>query len=211
LPIWLLTIKSQKFPWLPCVKVACDILLESSQRGLQLCFRPHLNWRFAHKVTGFQNYKSPNFVMGIPNESPKTKWYLGVGPVAMHKIYNKGEGGGFPKSMSWWVLWVRICPWLVHAPKVFQLHINQLVWFVHVCVSNWLLVNLPSPHSRAPSCPSTPEVLWTRERAPTLSPSIVFIFGLVIESIKGLVSALVVPYFYFHLKHYKQQMRTWNP
>jgi hypothetical protein len=35
-----------------------------------------------------------------------------------------------PKSKLWWVLWIRVCPWLVLAPKVLQLCTNQLVvWF----------------------------------------------------------------------------------
>jgi hypothetical protein len=29
--------------------------------------------------------------------SPETKWYLGVGLMARHKEYYKGEGGGFPQ------------------------------------------------------------------------------------------------------------------
>jgi hypothetical protein len=43
-------------------------------------------------------------VMGIskpPLESPGTKWHLGVGHVAMHRVYYKGEGGGFPQV---WVI-----------------------------------------------------------------------------------------------------------
>jgi hypothetical protein len=36
-----------------------------------------------------------------------------------------------PKSGLWWVLWIRVCPWLIRVSKVFQLCINQLViWFV---------------------------------------------------------------------------------
>ncbi len=84
----------------------------------------------------------------------------------------------------WWVLWIRVCPWLIRAPKVFQLRTNQLVvWFVQV------LVNLPNPHPRVPARPSTLKVLWVRERAPTPSPSIVITFGLAIESIKELGGA----------------------
>jgi hypothetical protein len=49
-----------------------------------------------------------------------------------------------------------------------------------------LLVNLPSPHLRAPTHPSTPEVLQAKECAPILSSSIIFTFGLVVESIKKL-------------------------
>jgi hypothetical protein len=37
------------------------ILLKSSWWGLQICFRPHLNGRFAHKVINFQNLVSPIF------------------------------------------------------------------------------------------------------------------------------------------------------
>ncbi len=63
-----------------------------------------------------------------------------------------------PKSELWWVLWVRVCPWLVLAPKVFQLCINQLViWFMHVCVSDWLLVILPSLISKLQHAPLPPK------------------------------------------------------
>jgi hypothetical protein len=96
LSIWLSSTKSQKSPWLPCVQVACHISLESSRRGLQLCFRPHLNQRFAHKVMGLQICGSP--ILRISKlGSFKTKWHLGVSPMARHKIYYKGEGGGFPQ------------------------------------------------------------------------------------------------------------------
>jgi hypothetical protein len=52
-----------------------------------------------------------------------------------------------------------------------------------------LLVNLPIPHPGVLACPSTPEVLWAREHAPTPSHFIVFIFGLVVKSIKVLKGA----------------------
>jgi hypothetical protein len=39
-----------------------------------------------HKVIGPQN-----------RESLGRKWHLGVGFVAMPKVYYKGEGGGFPQ------------------------------------------------------------------------------------------------------------------
>jgi hypothetical protein len=47
---------------------------------------------------GSQSCKSPNF---------GTKWHLGAGPVARHKVYYKGEGGGFPQVravVSDWLL-----------------------------------------------------------------------------------------------------------
>jgi hypothetical protein len=36
-------------------------------------------------------------ISGLPLGSLGTKWHLGVGPVAKHKVYYKGEGGGFPQ------------------------------------------------------------------------------------------------------------------
>jgi hypothetical protein len=66
------------------------------------------------------------------------KWCLNVAFVVNHKEYYKGEGGGFPKFRSWWVLWVHVCMWLVYAPKVLQLCTKQLVvWFVQVHMNNW--------------------------------------------------------------------------
>ncbi len=99
LVIWLPTTKSQESPWFPCVKVACDLSLESCQQGLQLCFRPHCNRRFAHKVMGPQRHGSPNFG-NLPNPKPnfgssETKWHLGASPMARHKVYYKGEGDDF--------------------------------------------------------------------------------------------------------------------
>jgi len=59
--IWLPTTKSQESTRFPCVQVVCNILLERSWRGLQLCFRRHLNQGSTHKVIGLQSCRSPNF------------------------------------------------------------------------------------------------------------------------------------------------------
>jgi hypothetical protein len=40
-------------------------------------------------------------ILGLPNGSPETKCHLDVGLVEKHKVYYKGEGGGFPKSGPW--------------------------------------------------------------------------------------------------------------
>jgi len=40
------------------------------------------------------------WVVGIsrlPLGSPRTKWHLGASFMAKHRIYYKGEGGGFPQ------------------------------------------------------------------------------------------------------------------
>jgi len=36
-------------------------------------------------------------ISGLPNGSPGTKGHLDVGLVERHKVYYKGEGGGFPQ------------------------------------------------------------------------------------------------------------------
>jgi hypothetical protein len=35
-------------------------------------------------------------ILRLPLRSLETKWYLGASPMARHKVYYKGEGGGFP-------------------------------------------------------------------------------------------------------------------
>ncbi len=70
-------------------------------------------------------------ISGLPLGNSETKWHLDAGPMARHKAYYKGEGGGFPQVwvvvslMSLCLLVARSCT------KVFKLRVNQLVvWFV---------------------------------------------------------------------------------
>jgi len=59
-------------------------------------------------------------ILGLLFGSPGTKSHSDVGAMKRHKVYYMGEGGGFPESGPWWVLWVQSCPWLVLALKVLQ-------------------------------------------------------------------------------------------
>ncbi len=59
----------------------------------------------------------------LPLGNPGTKCHLDVGPMARHRMVMVSHKFG-----PWWVLWVRVRLWLVLAPKVFQLHTNQLVF-----------------------------------------------------------------------------------
>ncbi len=63
----------------------------------------------------------------LPLENPGIKSHLDVGLVVSHKVYYKEEGGGFPQVPALVSLMCRCCPWLVLAPKVFQLCTNHLV------------------------------------------------------------------------------------
>jgi len=58
------------------------------------------------------------------------KSHLDVGPVERCRVYYKGEDGGFPQVRAVVSLVCLCCPWLVLAPKVFQLCTNHLVWVV---------------------------------------------------------------------------------
>jgi hypothetical protein len=50
----------------------------------------------------------------------------------------RGKVVASPKSRPWWVLCICVCPWFIHAPKMFQLCINQLIiWFLQVHTNNW--------------------------------------------------------------------------
>jgi hypothetical protein len=60
LAIWLSTTKSQESIRPRCVQVQCDTSLEISQGELQVCFRPHPNWRSEQKVMTSQSFGSPN-------------------------------------------------------------------------------------------------------------------------------------------------------
>jgi hypothetical protein len=131
LTIWLPTTKSIKSSQFLYMQLACNILLESSWRGLN----------FVSDLISIEGLhaklwapKIPRVLVvrisGLPLGSLETKWHLGAGPMVRHKIYYKGEGGGFPKFGLWWVLWIRICSWLVLTSKMLQLCTNQLVvWF----------------------------------------------------------------------------------
>ncbi len=82
---------------------------------------------WAPKVVGVSILEISRLPFGIP----ETKCHLGAGPMDNHRVYYKGEGGGFPQIQTM-VSLVNLCL-LVARPctKVFQLRIKQLV--VSVC------------------------------------------------------------------------------
>jgi hypothetical protein len=194
LAIWLLITKSRESTQFPCVQVVCHILLESSQWGLQRFFRPHLNRRSAEKVMGPQSHKSPkleNFETPTWESWTKAIWmwppWKGV------KYIIRGKVVASPKSGSWWVLWilwVQDCPWLILAPKVFQLCTNHLV--LVLCRSVWVIEAcqfflIPSQSSSTPLYPS--KVLRAREHAPTPRfPMFSACMGFTFESLKELAA-----------------------
>ncbi len=100
---------------------------------------------------------------GVPGE----KNHLDVSSMASHIIYYKGEGDGFSQVRAMVSLVCMCCPWLVLAPRVFQLCTNHLVWVV--CKPMWVseacqLFLVPSRSSNTPLYPSKccelGRVLW---------------------------------------------------
>jgi hypothetical protein len=84
-----------------------------------------LLWTALHSEVCSQSYGAPksreshlarfrNSHSGVLGE----KSHLDVGFVASHRVYYKGEGGGFPQVWAMVNLMCPCCPWLVLAPKV---------------------------------------------------------------------------------------------
>jgi hypothetical protein len=94
--------------------------------------------------------------------------------------------------------------------KCFNYILTNLLF--DLCRSAWIIDSFdihPSPHPGASTCPSTPKVLWAKEHTSTPYPSIVFIFGFVVKSIKefGGASTFVIihaqkKFITFRLPHY---------
>jgi hypothetical protein len=84
--------------------------------------------------------------LGVPGQNDI--WVLVLWPSTKYTIMGKAVAS--PKFRPWWVLRFR-------APKVFQLHINQLIWFVQVRVSNWFACPSSSSPSRSSNMPFYPQ------------------------------------------------------
>ncbi len=117
-------------------------------------------------------------------ESLGTKWHLGAGPWPGTKKLWGGRWWLSPSSKrdeSCESVFARGS--FMHQ-KCFNYALTNLF---NLCRSVWiinLVVTRPSPHPRAPTHPSTLEMLWTKECTPTPYPFVVFTFGFTIESIK---------------------------
>jgi hypothetical protein len=111
-------------------------------------------YNFALNITSIRGWhtklRAPKFVgvpilgiSGFQFGRPGTKWHLGAGPEPGTDNTIRGKVVASPKFGPWWVLWVlwvHVCPWFVHAPKMVQPRTNQLVvWFVQVRVNNWVV------------------------------------------------------------------------
>ncbi len=88
---------------------------------------------WAYKVVGVPVLR----ISGLPLGSLGKKCHLDMGLMKRHKVYYKGEGGGFPQEAMVSLVSLSL-PWLVLAPKVLQLCSNQLVVWFCVGPCEWL-------------------------------------------------------------------------
>jgi hypothetical protein len=96
-------------------------------------------------------------ILGLPFGSLGTKCHLGVlgqsdiwalVPWPGIKFTIRGKVVASPKYMPWWVLWIRVCLWFVHAPKCSNYALINLLF--GLCKFAWVIemfVNLLSPIS----------------------------------------------------------------
>jgi hypothetical protein len=134
LSIWLLTTKNQESLWFPCMQVVCHIMLESSWQGYKFSLDLNLIKGLHANLWDSKVARIP--ILGILGLSRQNDiWVLALWPGTKNII--RGKVVASPKFGPWWVFWIYVYPWLIRAPKMLQLCINQLVvWFVQVRVSN---------------------------------------------------------------------------
>jgi hypothetical protein len=110
------------------------------------------------KLWGFKVPEVPfGAIPGLPRGNRGKNSHLDVGSMESHRVYYKGEGGGFPQVRAVVSLVCPCCPWLVLAPRVLQLCTNHFVWVV--CRLVWVtkacqLFLVPSRSSNPPLYPS---------------------------------------------------------
>jgi hypothetical protein len=117
LTVWLPTTKSRESTSSQHPIWECNTALESSRRGLQLCFRPR---RDQTLQSGDICVQSPGTltILGLSRGSPGKNSHLDATSVESCRVYYKGEGGGFPQVRAVVSLVCPCCPWLFLAPKV---------------------------------------------------------------------------------------------
>jgi hypothetical protein len=138
-------------------------------------------------------------ISGLPRGSPGKNSHLDVGSVESHRVYYKGEGGGFPQVRAVVSLVCPCCPWLILAPKVLQFCTNHFVWVV--CRPVWVtkacqLFLIPSRSSNPPLYPSKGCELGSVLRLLLFR---CFLLGLTFEPFKELGVHHLWPKFRWHM------------
>jgi hypothetical protein len=126
--IWFPITKSQESLRFPCIQACATYCWKALHEG----------YNFASNLISIKGLHAKLWALkvaiilvvrisGLPFGHPGTKWHLGVDSMARHKIYYKGEDGGFPQIRAM-VSLVNLClPVVRSCTKVLQLCTNQLV------------------------------------------------------------------------------------
>jgi hypothetical protein len=129
LPVWLPTIKSRESTRSRRALGDCNTALESSERGLQVWFRPRPDRMSGRKATMSQSPRSPksgqfrDSTLGVPGQT--TTWVWVQWSNAENTIGRMVVTPLEPRP--WCVMWVRVSPWLVPTPNACKMSSNQLV------------------------------------------------------------------------------------
>jgi len=119
LPVWLRPLKVGNRP-------LTDVRFESATRRWK-ALDDRYNFALDHiairgllaKLWGSKVLGVPfGVISGLPRGSPGKNSHLDVSSVESHRVYHKGEGGGFPQVRAVVNLVCPCCSWLVLAPKV---------------------------------------------------------------------------------------------
>jgi len=107
---------------------------------------------------------------------PGKKSNLDVGSMASHRVYYKGEGGGFLQVRAVVSLVHSCCSWFVLAPKVLQLCTNHFVWVV--CRPVWVseACQLFLVSSRSSNTPLYPSKCYELRNVPQFPPFFVVFY-----------------------------------
>jgi hypothetical protein len=97
------------------------------------------------------------WISGFPLKNPRTKWHLGDGLVAKHRVHYKGEVDGFPQVRTMVTLMnlclLVACPWTKNVPTLHW----PTCCLVCACLCEWLthllLILVPSQSSNTPLYP----------------------------------------------------------
>jgi hypothetical protein len=127
LPVWLPTTKSQESTWSRCVQVECNTPLKSSQRNLQVRFRPRPNRGSEREVMNAQSPESPkpgqfrDSTLGVSEQRAIWAW------VRWSNAENTIWGKVVASTESRWVQWVSVARDLSPHQGCFQRWTNPLV------------------------------------------------------------------------------------
>jgi hypothetical protein len=118
LAIWLLTTKSRESTSSRHPNLECDMALESSQRELQLWFRPRLDQTLQSRDMSSQSFGTPTRdSFGTPTWESREKESFGCSLRGVTQRIQYGGRWWLPPSLGRGESCVSKCPWLVPTPK----------------------------------------------------------------------------------------------